>query len=114
MFGCIPPMGSTGGGAQFPPGSLWASVEDTHSHKEEERAMLRRMTLTFALVTLGTLSAGILRAADQTSQDRYTEKQGSATEMMKRTTNTAAEKVKAATQSASRKSAIRGLPSRPS
>lgn len=64
--------------------------------------MLRRMTIAVALVILGTLSAGVLRAADQTSQKPSTEKHESVTEKVERATNTAAEKMKTAAQSASK------------
>ena len=63
--------------------------------------MLRRMTITVALVILGTLSGGVLRAADQPSPDPYTEKQESVTEKMERAANTAAEKMNGAAQTAS-------------
>ena len=76
--------------------------------------MLRRMTITVALVILGTLSAGVLRAADQPSQAPSAEKQESATEKVGRATNTAAEKWSGPPQPRRRNSAIRGLPSRPS
>ena len=64
--------------------------------------MSRRITMTVALVILGTLSAGVLRAADQTSQGPSTEKQESATEKVERAANTAAEKTKSAAQAASK------------
>ncbi len=64
--------------------------------------MLRRIAITVAIVILGTLSAGVLRAADQTSQGPSTEKQDSATEKIERATDTAAEKAKAATRTASK------------
>jgi len=64
--------------------------------------MLRRMTITVALVILGTLSAGVLRAADQPSQAPSAEKQESATEKVGRATNTAAEKMERAAATASK------------
>jgi hypothetical protein len=60
------------------------------------------MTITVALVILGMLSAGVLRAADQPSQDPYTETQESAAEKMERAANTAADKTKRAVQTASK------------
>jgi osmotically-inducible protein OsmY len=63
--------------------------------------MLRRATITGALAILGTLSAGVLRAADQPGQDPCTEKQESVTERMQRATKTAAEQMKVAAQTAS-------------
>src|SRR5512134_1958281 len=64
--------------------------------------MLRRMTIAVTLVVLGTLSAGVLRAADQPRQAPYTEKQESATEKVERVTNTAAEKMERAAETASK------------
>ena len=64
--------------------------------------MLRRRTIAVALVILGTLSAGVLRAADQPSQDPYTVRQESATEKMERATDTAAETIQRAAQTASK------------
>jgi osmotically-inducible protein OsmY len=64
--------------------------------------MLRRMTMTVALVIVGTLSAGVLHAADQTSQAPYTGKQESATEKMERAADAAVEKTKSAAQAASK------------
>src|SRR5512139_2024455 len=64
--------------------------------------MLRRMTMTVALVIVGTLSAGVLHAADQTSQAPYTGKQESATEKMERATDGAVDKTKSAAQAASK------------
>ena len=64
--------------------------------------MLRRMTMAVAFVILGTLSAGVLHAADQTSQTPYTGTPESATEKMERAANTTAEKMKSAGQTASK------------
>ena len=64
--------------------------------------MLRRMTITAALVILSTLSAGVLRAADQPSQAPSAEKQESATEKVGRATNTAAEEMERAAATASK------------
>jgi len=64
--------------------------------------MSRRMTIAIALAILGTLSAGALRAADQTSQGPYTEKQETAIENVERAANTAAEKTKSAARAASK------------
>lgn len=64
--------------------------------------MLRRMTITAALVILGTLPAGALRAADQPRPDPDTGQQETATEKMERATNAAAEKMKSAAQTASK------------
>jgi osmotically-inducible protein OsmY len=64
--------------------------------------MLRRMTMTVALVIVGTLSAGVVRAADQPSQAPSTEKQESATEKVERATAAAAEKMERAAETASK------------
>jgi osmotically-inducible protein OsmY len=64
--------------------------------------MFRRMTIAVTLVVLGTLSAGVLRAADQPSQAPYTEKQESVTEKVERAANTAAEKMERAAETASK------------
>lgn len=64
--------------------------------------MLRRMTITAALVSLGALSVGVLRAADQTSQVPFKEKKESAAEKMERAGNTAADKTKRAAQTVSK------------
>jgi hyperosmotically inducible periplasmic protein len=64
--------------------------------------MLRHTTMGVALLILGALPAGMVRAGEQPDQAPYAEKQESAAEKTERAANNAVEKVKGAAQTASK------------